>query len=334
MADYKGIKGFKVTSIAGDPTNKVVGDVYYDTTANALKFVGGPSGTWASGGTMPDTKMGGGSAGTQTANLQFGGGTNAPLNGNQVDTTFSYDGTSWTAGGAMGTIRFAMGSFGASNTAAIAVAGSASPGSSSKAETESYNGTSWTEVADLLTARGEGLGAAGIQGAGLVFGGYDRPGTTNVTLTEQWNGTSWTEVNDLNTARQGPGGCGITTAALCIGGDLTPQTAITEQWNGTSWTEVNDLNKARNHAASSGTSTLALFFGGQAPGACAETEQWNGTSWTEVGDLSTGRYLLGGSLAGTALSALAAGGGSSPAGTDATEEWTVSDTTVKTVTVS
>ena len=209
MATYSGIKGFTIQSLASDP-----------------KLTIPDAGVWATGGAIPATKYAQGSAGTQTANLQFGGATTPPANGNQVNTSFSYDGTSWTATPTMGTTRFAMGSLGASNTAALAAAGSASPGSASKAETEQYNGTAWTEHGNVLTARGEGLGGAGIITAGLIFGGYDRPGGSNVTKTESWNGTSWTEVSDLNTARQGLGGCGITTAAQ----------ATTEEWNDPAFT--------------------------------------------------------------------------------------------------
>ena len=40
MADYKGIKGFKVQSLASDPT-LVEGQVWYRTDTAALKFYNG-----------------------------------------------------------------------------------------------------------------------------------------------------------------------------------------------------------------------------------------------------------------------------------------------------
>jgi len=307
MATYSTAKGFTIQSLASDPKTSVA-----------------EAGVWATGGAIPATKYAQGSAGTQTSNLVFGGATTPPANGNQVNTTFSYDGSSWTAGGAMGTTRFAMGSFGASKTAAVAAGGGASPGSATTTAAESYDGSSWTALPSLNTGRGEGLGGAGIQAAGIVFGGYNRPGGNNSTKTELWNGSSWSQVGTLNTARQGPGGCGTSTAAIAMGGDTPPQTDAAETYNGTAWTNVSPVNTARVWGGSSGTSTLALWYGGYSPSPNyhANTEYWDGSTWAEGTDLSTGRNLLGGSPGGTALSALASGG-TTGSGTGATEEWTL-----------
>jgi hypothetical protein len=72
-----------------------------------------------------------GGAGTNTAALAFGGQTNQNL-----ACTESYNGTSWTAVGAMNTARSEMGSAGASNTAALGFGGYTTAG---LACTESYN---------------------------------------------------------------------------------------------------------------------------------------------------------------------------------------------------
>ena len=42
MADYKGIKGFKVQSLASDPSAPV-GQVWYNSTSATLKFYNGSS---------------------------------------------------------------------------------------------------------------------------------------------------------------------------------------------------------------------------------------------------------------------------------------------------
>ncbi len=63
---------------------------------------------------------------------------------------------------------------------------------------------------------------------------------------------------------------------------------------------------------------------------------WNGTAWTEVNDLSAVKGYIGGAGAKN-TSALAFGGSSpalSPTTTAATEEWSQSDTQIKTVTSS
>jgi hypothetical protein len=71
----------------------------------------------------------------------------------------------------------------------------------------------------------------------------------------------------------------------------------------------------------------ALYFGGSGP--TASNEYWNGTSWTEVADLATPRTGLGGN--GTTTSALAFGGYPITA---VTEEWTVPDLVINTLTTS
>jgi hypothetical protein len=38
MADYKGIKGFKVQYLSADPSNPVVGQIWYNTTTKLLKY--------------------------------------------------------------------------------------------------------------------------------------------------------------------------------------------------------------------------------------------------------------------------------------------------------
>jgi hypothetical protein len=64
----------------------------------------------------------------------------------------------------------------------------------------------------------------------------------------------------------------------------------------------------------------------------AVTEIWNGTSWTEVSDLASARRNLNGS--GSATSALAFGGQGTPPVFSATEEWTVPDVVINTLTTS
>jgi hypothetical protein len=57
MANYKGIKGFSVQTLATDPTEPAsIGQVFYNSTEGVFKVVkagGGPAGTWASGGNLP-----------------------------------------------------------------------------------------------------------------------------------------------------------------------------------------------------------------------------------------------------------------------------------------
>ena len=97
------------------------------------------------------------------------------------------------------------------------------------------------------------------------------------------------------------------------------------------------MGTSRGVGAAAGTQTSGLIFGGENPAGSAQladTESWNGSAWTAGNDLAAVIYSQGGAGA-TNSAALSIGGNPpAPAGNDATEEWTVSDYTIKTVTVS
>ena len=87
-----------------------------------------------------------GTGASNTAALAFGGNSGYE----RVTCTESYNGSSWTAGGALGTGRQGLAGAG-TNTAALAFGGLADSGP--PLCTESYNGTSWTAGGALGTAR-------------------------------------------------------------------------------------------------------------------------------------------------------------------------------------
>jgi hypothetical protein len=74
MAEYKGIKGFKVQYLSADPSNPIIGQTWYNSTSKDLKYTGATAaGAWATGGDLNTARFGIGGAGTQTAGLAFGG---------------------------------------------------------------------------------------------------------------------------------------------------------------------------------------------------------------------------------------------------------------------
>ena len=301
MATYKEIKGVTIQTRSEDPV------------------IGGVAGaTWASGNNTPYSGYYWGSAGTQTSNI-IGGGYGAS---GIVATSAQYDGTNWTSAPDINDGREMVSGFGASNTAALIVAGD-SPGFTGA--TEQWDGSSWTEKNDLNTVRVQGAAAGTSYTSGIFFGGRTPPNTPKVE-TEQWDGTSWTEVGDLNTAIRTSAGFGITTAAISAGGSTT--VAGVESWNGSAWTELSGtLNTGRNAMGVSGTQTSGLVFGGSPP-VTTKTEAWDGTTFTEVNDMANSLYARGGSPAGTQGAALASGGQpSSPSPTNLTEEFTAAPVT-------
>jgi hypothetical protein len=105
MAEYKGIKGFKVQYLSADPSDPNIGQTWYNSTSKDLKYTGATAaGVWATGNNMGTAKEGIIGTGTQTAGLGAGGYVGPPT----INTTETeeYDGTSWTLGGSLNTGRY------------------------------------------------------------------------------------------------------------------------------------------------------------------------------------------------------------------------------------
>ena len=52
MAAYKTLKGQSIRQVAQDPTNPVLGEIWYNTTIGVLKGYKTISAAWASGGNL------------------------------------------------------------------------------------------------------------------------------------------------------------------------------------------------------------------------------------------------------------------------------------------
>ena len=329
MANYKGIKGFKVQSLASDPSLPI-GQVWYNTAGNVLKYQALGDGTWASGGAIGTGRYAAMGSGISTAGLVFGGSPNPG-----VAITESYTGTAWSEVADLNQARN-QGIGAGSQAASLCAGGQFVPNGPPTVTdlVERWDGTSWTEIANLTTAVRQAVGC-GTTTAALNIGG-SIPAKTK--LTEDWNGTSWTEVADLNTERQKAMGAakGTPSAALFFAGMGTPTgLTLTESWNGTSWSEVADLNVARSAGGGAGTQTDALCIGGAPAGAPPgfignDVENFNGTSWTAVASLAA-ENSENQSSSGTGTDAYTTAGQTAP--TTSTEVWARA-AAVKTVTVS
>ncbi len=118
--------------------------------------------------------------------------------------TEEYNGTSWSAGGALITARNALAGAGTQNE------GLAFGGANTCTNTEEYNGTTWSAGGALALGR-YGSASAGTQNAALVAGGG---GGTSV---EEYNGTSWSSAAAGPAVRFSSGG-GSQLAAFVTGG--------------------------------------------------------------------------------------------------------------------
>ena len=259
---------------------------------------------WTSVTSIPAVRQAAGCAGIQTDGLIFGGQLPADTN-----TTFSYDGSTWSAKPNMANAGYA-GTGQGTGAAALAANFYSTPGGITR-NTEEFNRSAdavtagaWAAGGALTTGRYM-LGGCGLQTAALAFGGT----TPSTGKTETYDGTSWTEVADLSTAREEPGSAGTQTAALCIGGQPGGgATTATEEWGGSSWTAGGALPAGKKGSGGLGTQTAALNAGGvDGPGSgVATSEEYNGASWTSGGALPAAKYHFGSS--GTQTAGLAFGG--------------------------
>ena len=319
MADFRALKGLYIKATSSDPSNLIEGDIWYNTTTRTIK-VAPLIGTWAAGENATTVRHAVGSAGTQTAGLIFAG--TAP--GGLQNATEEYDGTDWTNSGNYGGSAYSLASFGI-QTAAIGAGGH--PGL--ETEAYEYNGSTWSAIADVNTGVISGSGA-GTTAAGIKFGGAGAGSFTDVkNESEEWNGTSWAEGNNLNTARGYITGFGTQTATLGAGGYTSPpfvKHTNVESYDGTSWTASTVLPVGRMQGSASGIQTAAFLYGGSttAPTAtAADGQTWDGSAWTtSPASLVTGRRGMGGSPAGTSVSALASVGPAAPGDVASTEEFT------------
>ena len=329
MANYKDIHGTNIETVTSDPSNPVNGQVWYNSTDQALKgFTENPVGSWATGGNLNTARYVPGGGGSQTAGIMFGG---QPGGGTSADQTELYNGTAWSETADLNTARERISSAANSQTAALCVDGVVYPGASNKNLTENWNGSSWTEVADTNVTQNGRFGF-GTPSAAIVAGG----GSSNMNETESWNGSSWTEVADLNTGRKDneSGGAGTSTNGIVTGGNNGSIYDNTEYWNGSAWSEQADLNTARSGASLSGGQPAAIFSGGTPP-IKANVELWNGSSWSETTDMPTGKRNHAGSKITGSTSALVFGGiGPSPGALTQTLEWASPTTSTVTFTAS
>ena len=324
MANYKGIKGYKVQSLASDPTaSETVGKVWYNTASNALKYSTQGDGAWASAADGNVARQGASSSGTQTT-AWLAGGEPVPVGDNYEQ----YNGTSWTQATVLNTGKSARRAAGTQTAGIVA-------GGESLSETESWNGSSWTVVNAMPTKKSQG-GTCGTSTAMLYAGGL--PANVDV---EEWNGTSWSEGTSMSISRGYQGSFGTSTASIQAGGNYPVFLTAAEEWNGTSWTEISALTTAQSyHPAGFGNTTDGIIAGGLGPpgfSMTGTTQKWNGTSWTTLTALATARRLLGGSTSATGgttagLAYFGSTTGSVPS--LLTEAWDSPNYVAKTVTVS
>ena len=212
--------------------------------------------------------------------------------GSEPSTTnyvFNYNGSSWTTGGTMNSIRSYVGACG-TQTAGGAIAGH---DGAAEDKFETYDGSSWTAAPTLNTARYTLAGAGSLTSA-LAAGGRTSPGPSNAT--ELYDGSSWTNSSNMGTgtafAAESSNAPNNTAAIVFAGspiGDPSTILSTSEEFNqGTNvitaaaWASGGNLNTARYSLGGFGTATAAVAMCGRDTPIYQATEEYDGSSWTTV----------------------------------------------------
>ena len=132
MADYKDIAGTKVQNFSSDPSDPLLGQVWYNTTSTTLKGVVNQTAAWASGGNLNQGRHShGGACATKDSGILFGGRGEPP--NPKTSNTESYNGTAWSEVNNLGTARYGLGGAGTA-TAGLAFGGDLTPGTTTSSE--------------------------------------------------------------------------------------------------------------------------------------------------------------------------------------------------------
>ena len=261
-----------------------------------------PEGTWAASTNLPGARNNCSVSQSGTVNAAYAaGGSNGGAPYAPDTPTVEYDGSSWTAGGALSTGRLSAGS-GGTLTAGLTWGGFLGPGSGTNTNTtEEYNGTSWTGGGNLPGPQRECYGD-GTQTDSIFGGSFGQP---NVTAAK-YDGSSWTAISNLPAGRFAGSGAGNSSAFVLAGGFPS---AVTLEWNGSSWAATgNNIPNSPVYAlAAGGVQTSALFYGGDTGTLTASTFFYDGTAFTTRANMAQSQST---DNSGSSGSCLAIGGGS------------------------
>ena len=68
MATYRQLKGYSVKTVTSNPSNDILGQIWYNSTEKKIKFTGNVGGAFASGGNLNTNRWNSkATVGTQTA---------------------------------------------------------------------------------------------------------------------------------------------------------------------------------------------------------------------------------------------------------------------------
>jgi len=314
MAEYREIQGAAVQALANN-TGTIKGQIWYDTANYKFKVESVSTAAWATVANLPYTTRDASGVGTQTAGVIFGGfpggvttaaewngtsftsataipsgvsgldsdgpqtagltagGSPGPMN----NTSYDYNGSSWTANPTMPVGRTGHATVGnaAAQTAALATGGE--PGSAT-GTTSNWNGSTWTVGAANPSW------AQGTSGGGTPSAAFVNADVNDGDKTHDYDGTSWTAGNNSNHQHNYGGAGGLATVGITFGGTQVPnpgvRTVQAERYDGTCWTTDASMNEGRSNvhgkATVSGPAILVAAGNPGPPGSSNVSEEYTG----------------------------------------------------------
>ena len=199
--------------------------------------------------------------------------------------TDHWDGTNWSAGGAVIQRRFQTGNAGTVNAALLFGGRTYTPSLTNQTCTEEYNGTSWSETGASGPAYSLFQGG-GLQNAAFAFLSTDH---------DQYDGTTWSEAASLSIGKSQGAAAGTVNSTLTVGGLGSPH-ALSLHYDGTTWSSGGSLSQTQYTNAGNGTQGAALATGGgSTPGThhqCTAVYDAQQTITGSFGRIEAG-YVLG-----------------------------------------
>ena len=312
MADYININGNNIPIRASDPSNPIIGEIWYNSTTNALKGQVFQAAAWSAGGNMNNVMSAGGmtTQGTQTAFLAWNGA--APGVDSNPGYTESYNGASWTNLALTPYPATTPASFG-TQTSAVGAGGNTGAGGQST--TIEWNGSSWSGGGSIPYNRMYMYNGAGTsESDGITIGGWNQTSPTGGSKNDVivYNGTAWsTDAATCPFPQYTGTHYGTGSSDVNLFGGFNPPAPESRNndhvnYNGTTFTALSAYPLRIAAASSAGTTSEAYVWSGNtSPGDTAAGNSWDGTSWASSTSYPSGKQssYSGGSSVGVALNA-------------------------------
>ena len=249
---------------------KAGGQNNYGTQSNVEHYNGS---SWSNATNLPDARFAPMGFGIQTAGIVAGGHKTGT---GDVDSTYSYDGSSWSTLNAIGEVKRGTGSTCGCGTQSAGIIAGGDSGDANRDHTKEWDGTNWSAGGDLPDMRG-GNHMEGLPTACYTAGGYTYDGSTTTYDKKgyDYDGSSWSTGTDCNNVRSngisfGTYSAGVTAAGYATSGLIY----TTEVWDGTTWSNGNNTNYDYSSQGSAGNSSAGVSFNGYKSGIQNNAEEY------------------------------------------------------------